>query len=244
MALGNAGVSEAFTLHGDKLPLVALRAQGELEDTVDAVGAHLAVGDRGRDRGLASAASGAHYELADALLGVCPPLRVLRGEALVVVLVAGEDHVGVRLIERLPQLLHPPGSGAMFLPGAEAWMVHISEGAPRLVVGSEVLLEPPRLGGTRATADLLAVAVEGYHVPGPELVGVVSSLGVACGLTEVLKVASGPFGVVLVVAGDGLGAPLEPSPRRLVAFLEVRGRAPRLGPIPQDQARPIYALDH
>jgi len=131
----------------------------------------------------------------------------------------------------------------MFLPGAEAWMVHISEGAPRILVGGEVLLEPPRLGGTRATADLLAVAVEGYHVPGPELVGVVSSLGVACGLTEVLKVASGPFGVVLVVAGDGLGAPLEPSPRRPVAFLEVRGRAPRVGLIAQGKDRPIYALD-
>jgi hypothetical protein len=122
-------------------------------------------------------------------------------------------------------------------------MVHISEGAPRILVGGEVLLEPPRLGGTRATADLLAVAVEGYHVPGPELVGVVSSLGVACGLTEVLKVASGPFGVVLVVAGDGLGAPLEPSPRRPVAFLEVRGRAPGVGLIAQGKDRPIYALD-
>ena len=116
VALGSAGVSEAFTLHGDKLPLVALRAQGELEDTVDAVGAHLAVGDRGRDRALASAASGAHYELADALLGVCPPLRVLLGEALVIVLVAGEDHVGIRLVERLPQVLHPPSEEPCFSP--------------------------------------------------------------------------------------------------------------------------------
>jgi hypothetical protein len=112
----------------------------------------------------------------------------------------------------------------MFLPGAEAWMVHISEGAPRLVIGGEVLLEPPRLGRTRAAANLLAVAVEGHHVPGPELVGVVALLGVACGLTEVLEVASGPFGEVLVVTGDRPGALLEPSPRRPVAFLEVRRR--------------------
>jgi hypothetical protein len=107
----------------------------------------------------------------------------------------------------------------MFLPGAEAWMVHVSERAPCLVVGGEVLPELPRLGGTRATANLLAVTVEGYHVPRPELVGV-ALLGVACGLTEVLEVASGTFGVVLVVAGDRLGALLEATPRRLVAFLE------------------------
>jgi hypothetical protein len=56
VALGTTGVGEAVTLHGDKLPLVALRVQGELEDAVDTVDAHLAVRDRGRDRPLASAA--------------------------------------------------------------------------------------------------------------------------------------------------------------------------------------------
>ena len=86
MALGIAGVSEAFTLHGDKLPLVALRVQGKFEDAVGVVDAHLAVGDRVRDRRLASAAAGARYELADAPFRVCPPLRVLRGEALEIVL--------------------------------------------------------------------------------------------------------------------------------------------------------------
>jgi len=121
-------------------------------------------------------------------------------------------------------------------------MVHISEGAQRLVVGGEVLLEPPRLGGTRATANLLAVAVEGDYVPGPKVVGVVASLRVACGLTEILEVASGPFGVVLVVAGDGLGASLEPPPRRLVAFLEVRRRALGVGDIAQGQNRPVDTL--
>ena len=36
VALTIAGVGEAFVPHGDKLPLVALRAQGELEDAVEA----------------------------------------------------------------------------------------------------------------------------------------------------------------------------------------------------------------
>src|ERR671911_1715817 len=80
-------------------------------------------------------------------------------------------------------------------------------------------------------------------MPGPELVGVVAPLGVACGLTEVLEVASCPFGVVLVVAGDRLGAPLEPPPRRLVAFLEVRRRASRVSLVTQSQDRPVDALD-
>ncbi|HKH37812.1 MAG TPA: hypothetical protein VKA82_11670 [Rubrobacter sp.] len=122
-------------------------------------------------------------------------------------------------------------------------MVHISEGVQRPVVGGQVLLEPPRLGGTRATANLLAVAVEGYHVPGPQLVGVVASLRVACGLTGVLEVASGTFGKVLVVAGDGLGAPLEPPPRRPVAFLEVHRRASGVSLIAQGQDRPVDTLD-
>src|SRR5918998_3906035 len=80
-------------------------------------------------------------------------------------------------------------------------------------------------------------------MPGPELVGVVAPLGVACGLTEVLEVASCPFGVVLVVAGDRLGAPLEPPPRRTVAFLEVRRRASGVSLITQSQDRPFGALD-
>ena len=49
MALGGSGVGKAVTLHGDKLPLVALRTQGELEYAVDVVDAHFAVGDRIRD---------------------------------------------------------------------------------------------------------------------------------------------------------------------------------------------------
>jgi hypothetical protein len=80
-------------------------------------------------------------------------------------------------------------------------------------------------------------------VPGPELVGVVTPLGVTCGLTEVLEVASGPLGEVLVVAGDRLGALLEPPPRRPVAFLEVRRRASGVSLIAQGQDRPVDTLD-
>jgi hypothetical protein len=80
-------------------------------------------------------------------------------------------------------------------------------------------------------------------VPGAELKGVVAPLGIACGLTEVLEVGSGPFGVVLVVAGDRLGALLEAPPRRSVAFLEVRLRACGVSLIAQGQNRPFDTLD-
>src|SRR5215207_5750131 len=101
-------------------------------------------------------------------------------------------------------------------------MVHVGQGALPLIsgVGGEVLLEPLRLGGAETAADLClpAVAVEGDYVPGPQIVGVVSLIGVACSLPEVVEVASCPLGFVLVVAGDGFGALLKLSPGRIVAL--------------------------
>ena len=47
----------------------------------------------------------------------------------------------------------------------------------------------------------------------------------------------------LVVAGVRLGAPLEPPPRRPVAFLEVRRRASGVGFIAQSEDRPVDTLD-
>jgi hypothetical protein len=46
VALGGTGVGEAFTLYGDKLPIVALGVQGEVEHPVGLVVVYLCVGDR------------------------------------------------------------------------------------------------------------------------------------------------------------------------------------------------------
>ena len=46
-----------------------------------------------------------------------------------------------------------------------------------------------------------------------------------------------------MVAGDRLGAPLEPPPRRPVAFLEVHRRASGVSLIAQGQDRPVDTLD-
>src|SRR5919107_4516186 len=127
-------------------------------------------------------------------------------------------------------------------------MVHVGQSALPLIsgVGGEVLLEPLRLGGAGTAADLFnsTVAVEGDYVPAPQVIGVVTLIGVSCSLTEVLEVACCPFGFVLVVAWDGLGALLEAPPGGVVALLEVRLRALGVGLIAQSENCPVDTLDH
>src|SRR5215213_9132612 len=125
-------------------------------------------------------------------------------------------------------------------------MVHVGQGAlPLISCGGEVLLEPLRLGGAGTAADLSlpAVAVEGDYVPAPQVVGVVALIGVSGSITEVVEVASGPFGFVLVVSRDGLGALLELSPARLVALPEVLGRPIWVGVVAQGEDRALDATD-
>ena len=101
------------------------------------------------------------------------------------------------------------------------------------------------MGGAGTAADLFnsAIALEGDYVPAPQVVGVVTLIGVSCSLPEVLEVACCPFGFVLVIAWDGLGALLEAPPRRPVAFLKVRLRALGVGLIAQSENRPVDTLD-
>src|SRR5919112_342413 len=100
-------------------------------------------------------------------------------------------------------------------------MVHVGQSALPLIsgVGGEVILEPLRLGGAGTATDLSshsAVAVEGDYVPAPQVVGVVTLIRVSGGITEVVEVASGPFGFVFVVSKGGPSALFELSPGRLV----------------------------
>ena len=101
-------------------------------------------------------------------------------------------------------------------------MVHVGEGAPHLAIGGEVLLEPSSSGGNPDHSGLSSQLLLRATTCQDPTRRSSSPLGVARGLPEVLEVASGPLGVVLVVAGDWPGALLEPPPRRPVAFLEVR----------------------
>src|SRR5919112_6129242 len=159
MASGATRVAEGPAFLGSEPPLGALRAQGYLQHAVGIIAVDLAVGDWLQDGVVALAAAGAHHELPDAALGVCLTDRVLRGEAFVVVLVAGEDHLGPPFVEGLPQRLYVVGV-AVFFPRAEARMVHVGQRAPLVFVGGEVRLEPAHLlRGFLAVTDLLLLAV-------------------------------------------------------------------------------------
>jgi hypothetical protein len=95
------------------------------------------------------------------------------------------------------------------LAGAEELVVKVGQRAPRSVVG-EVPPEPAPLARTLAAApDFFAVAVEDDYVPVPPVVGVVALAWSSCPRAEVVEVPRCPFPVVVVVAGDGLGALLD-----------------------------------
>ena len=87
MAPDDAGVAKDLAAHGDKLPIVSLLLQAEFEHAVGVVVVDLRVGDRVRDL-IETPAPGADHKLPDAILGIYPPLGVLRGKALVVVVVS------------------------------------------------------------------------------------------------------------------------------------------------------------
>ena len=191
MAPGAAGVAKGLAIHGDKLPLVFLRVQGEFEHAVSVVVVNLRVGDRVRDL-IEAPAPGAHHELPDATIGIRPPVWVLRGKtlvALVVVVVAVEHHVDAGGVEDLPKTLHPFDAGTI-RPRSEQRVVEVGKGTLLLVVGGEVLLELPPLGGAETAADLShsTVAVEGDYVPGPQVVGVVALIRISGCLPEVVEV--------------------------------------------------------
>jgi hypothetical protein len=167
VAPGDAGVAKGLALHGDKLPLVFLRVQAEFEHAVGFVVLDPRVGDRVRDL-IEAPAPGAHHELPDATLGIRPPPGILRGKTLVVVVVTVEHRVDAGGVEDLPKTLHPFEAGTI-RPRSEQRVVEVGKSTRLLVVGGEVLLEPPPLGGAGAAADLSlsTVAVEGDYVPGP-----------------------------------------------------------------------------
>jgi hypothetical protein len=92
VAPGDAGVAKGLALHGDKFPLVFLRVQREFEHAVGFVVLDPRIGDRVRDL-IEAPAAGSHHTLPDATLGSRPPPGILRGNTLVVVVVAVEHRV-------------------------------------------------------------------------------------------------------------------------------------------------------
>src|SRR5215204_1635820 len=101
-----ARIRKRLAVHRHELPIIAARVQGELQDAVGVVVVDLSVLNRTLNLIVAPAPAGADHELTDALLGVPRATRVLRREALVVVVMGREDHVRSCVIESLPYGLH------------------------------------------------------------------------------------------------------------------------------------------
>src|ERR1035437_4735780 len=151
--------------------------------------------------------------------------RSLRKESLVVVIVAVQDQIDVRIIQDLPDRLK--ARVASVPTRTEARLVPVRDGAwLRLVL--QILLQPVFLRLAVEVAELAQhddFAVEHDHVPGAYLVAVVSGAGGAGLLAEIGEVRVGRLAEIVVVAGGRVklvhDAPLRIAPRRAEAIGEL-----------------------
>src|SRR5215217_2417789 len=134
-----SGVGEALPLHRYELPLVAALLKTQLQYTVGVVVVDLEVFD-GALYGVMVLATGTHHKLPDAALIVHIALWVLRFEALVVVVVARDNHVCSRGVEHSIDVGHL--QAVCISSGTEKRVVDVDQGAPPRRVGGQVTLEP------------------------------------------------------------------------------------------------------
>ena len=102
VARRRARVRRGPSSHGQELPVVRRRMQGQLEDAVGVVQAHLAV-RRDRLERVERITAGAGGDLPDPVGEVERSCGRLRREALVDVCVTGHDQVGAVVVEHLPE---------------------------------------------------------------------------------------------------------------------------------------------
>src|SRR4051812_48145055 len=142
------------------------------------------------------------------------------GEAFVVVGVTVQDQVGARLSQDLPQW-----RDTWLLAGVGASRGGVSEARTQGVVphgrdaparmGGQVSAQPSLLRRAGVAGHLVAVGVQGDHVPAPDVEGVVALRRVAGSASEVAEVTRrGPRRVVVFMvaghrAGDRLVGPEE-----------------------------------
>src|SRR5437764_13830427 len=196
MTGGGSGIAEGRVHRGqrlEELPVIRTVEQGELEHAVlhcpDLAVPDLA--DLGCVERVVAASSRPDDELSNPARVVERAVRRLRGEPLVVVLVAHEDHVGVGIVQRAPERLLQ-GVVAVRGPRAEAGVVPHGERAVRGVRG-EVIAQPGELVvATQRPARshrLLEARVQDNDVPGAEVIAVGAHGRSACGDPKVAEVA-------------------------------------------------------
>ena len=203
-------IGELFSRRGDKLPIIASRVQCQFEHAKGIQVAYLAI-RLDLANTIVIFATGADDKLTDTPLRISSAGGVLRRESLVVVVVAVEDHIHARGVQRLPDRLHL--DRVAMLAGAEARVMPIGQ-RTGCRVRAQIGAQPLLLGRTHLAAadDLLAVAIEDNHVPVAEIIAIVASCRVASSGAEIREIARSTWYLVLMVPGGWPRAILEATP--------------------------------
>src|SRR4051812_25340576 len=98
-------VGEGVAGDGQELPRVAIDIEHEPDDTVARAVARLAAGDERAGETIMAVAAGADYEAARSA-GIERAIRILGGEALIEMIVPGQDDIDAAILERPPQVAH------------------------------------------------------------------------------------------------------------------------------------------
>src|SRR4051794_32956278 len=163
------GNREGLARLGGEAPDVAARVQAEPDDPERLGVERFAAGDPGRGARMVVAA-GADDDLAHAPGGVDRAAGVQRGEALVEVLVGGEDEVGPGARERVPDRGQ---RGRVLDDGAARGEARLVEEGHRagLRMRGEVGLDPLllRAADVAGAREAVALAVDRQHVPGADV---------------------------------------------------------------------------
>ncbi len=226
---------------GDELPVVAVRAERELQD---AVGRVVVGGAGGQDLGEARTATARRCRPRTRPCRRDPaaPSASIGLEALVLVVVGGQDQVRAGVVEQPPEGI---GRGARPVLHARAPARVVPEreraGSARLVSRSSLSQAPC---GDSAPQPPISSQFEFRPMirHAPRSKACQPSAGVAGRRPEVVEVRGRAVGLVLVVARNRPGPVLVPAPRRVVAAGEVRGRPARVGEIARHEDGPVQLV--
>ena len=215
-----AGIGERLAGFGNKLPIVALRMERQLQNTIGVIVPDLTVGQGFAHGAVSIFPASAYHELTDAMVKVTFSVGILRSETLVVVIVAVEDDFSASGVQRVPKRLHLEVI-AVLSTRAEQRLVKVSEGTELRVLG-QVLAQPLLLlRACSATSDLRTFAVQYDDVPLAEIVAVVGFVGIAGGSTEIMRVSGRPAATVLVIPRCGTRTSFVSPPSWVVTFREI-----------------------
>ena len=154
---------------------------------------------------------------------VCYTGGGLWAKPLVEVIVTGEDHVGLIILQGLPNGAHEPIVAVS--SRTEQRMVPISQRTLGRIRG-QIGAQPQLLRRTRlTTADLCTIAVERDQVPNAQVETIIPFVRWAGGHAKITKITGRACGVIFVVACSRKSDRLELAPGWFIGFLELVQRA-------------------